>query len=431
VTASSCRSLLLGVVFACGAWACGSASTPVAAPTPPLTNDVPPRPAPPPQNTDIDSHDILAREVTAPSVLVKHVLIAWADLGPDYAGRLDPRAAKRTKADAAKLAIEISTTLRADPSSIDKLVTAHSEDPGSLPHEPYEIKADTPFVPEFKNLGLRLQLGEVGIVTTRFGYHVMIRVTPPPVDPLESADILARPIGAGPVDVQHILIGWEGLDPTKDAIGKQRTKAEADALVTELLAKVRAGADMTALVKQHSEDPGSNANGKPYTVASDSPMVEPFKNLSLRLNENETGLVKTRFGWHVIKRVPPPPPDKLESAAILKRTSVAERVKVKHILLGWKEVHAEDPRGASRTRAELEKLVKATLKKLAKKGSSFEAEMKDLSEDPGSASSGEAYEATPETPMVKPFLNMSLRLKLDEIGIVKTEFGIHIIKRVE
>jgi hypothetical protein len=33
--------------------------------------------------------------------------------------------------------------------------------------------------------------------------------------------------------------------------------------------------------------------------------------------------------------------------------------------------------------------------------------------------------------MVKPFLAMSLRLQVDEIGIVKTEYGIHIIKRVE
>jgi peptidyl-prolyl cis-trans isomerase D len=149
------------------------------------------------------------------------------------------------------------------------------------------------------------------------------------------------------------------------------------------------------------------------------------------LGINEAGLVKTAFGWHIVLRVPPPPPDPLESAAILSRTTTAPRVKVKHILLGWKNVHTEDPRGAKRTRAELEKLVKATVKKLAKKGASFEAAMAELSEDPGSAKTGEAYEATPDTPMVKPFLDMSLRLEVNEIGIVKTEFGMHIIKRVE
>ena len=37
-------------------------------------------------------------------------------------------------------------------------------------------------------------------------------------------------------------------------------------------------------------------------------MVEPFKNLALRLKIDEAGLVKSPFGWHVIKRVVRPPP---------------------------------------------------------------------------------------------------------------------------
>ncbi len=389
------------------------------------------RPPAPPQRTDLDSTEILGRTTTAPSVLVKHVLIGWRELAPAYHGQQDPRGANRSQADAARLAEQVAAELRKAPDSIDRLIDKHSEDPGSLGHEPYEVKVDSPMVPQFKTLALRLEVGEVGIVTTKFGYHVMERVAPPPPDPLESAEILARPAGAGSVDVQHIMIGWTGLDPTKDAIGKQRTKAEADALATELLTKVRGGGDMAALMKQYSEDPGSADTGKTYSIAADTEMFEPFKNLALRLDVGESGLVRTPLGWHIIKRVPPPPPDSLESAAILARTTVAPRVKVKHILLGWKDVHAEDPRGAKRTRAELEKLVKATVKKLSKKGASFESSMKELSEDPGSATTGEAYEATPETPMVKPFLAMSLRLEVGEIGIVKTEYGIHIIKRVE
>ena len=31
-------------------------------------------------------------------------------------------------------------------------------------------------------------------------------------------------------------------------------------------------------------------------------MVEPFKDLSLRLKVGEAGIVKSPFGWHVIKR---------------------------------------------------------------------------------------------------------------------------------
>ena len=40
--------------------------------------------------------------------------------------------------------------------------------------------------------------------------------------------------------------------------------------------------------------------------------------------------------------------------AILARKPVAEKVTVKHVLLGWSDTHATDPRGEKRTRAELE-----------------------------------------------------------------------------
>jgi parvulin-like peptidyl-prolyl isomerase len=415
---------LLFAVAACHA----NAPAPPRAPAPILTNESPP---PPPQKTDIDSHDILERSTVASSALVKHVLLGWDDLASSYPAGLDPRAAPRTQADAARLAESVATKLRANPGAIDALIDEHSEDPGSLGHQPYAMTPETPFVPEFKQLGLRLSIGEVGIVTTRFGYHVMVRVAPPPPDPLESADILARTPTPGPVLVQHVLIGWKGLDPTKDAISPPRTKAEADALATEVLAKVRSGADMAALMKQYSEDPGSNASGKAYEVQAGSQMFESFVNLALRLADGEAGLVQTALGWHIVKRVPPPPPDSLDTVAILTRTTVHDRVKVKHVLLGWTEFHAEDPRGVKRTRGELEKLVKATLKKLSKKGSTFEAVMAELSEDPGSAKSGESYEATPDAGLVKPFLDLSLRLDVNEIGVVKSDWGIHIIKRVE
>lgn len=398
-------------------------------PTLPVTNTAPP--PPPPQNTDLDSRDILARDAETSPVEVKHVLVGWAELAPAYQGQLDPRAEKRTQADAAKLAEGVAAKLRADPASIDALIDAHSEDPGSLSKAPYTVAADSPFVPEFKNLALRLKLAEVGVVKTTFGYHVMIRVTPPPPDPLESADILARPATPGPNDVQHILLGWHGLERTTDARAEARTKADADTLAAELLGKVRAGADMAALMTQYSEDPGSKDDAKAYTVTTDSPMVEPFKQLSLRLKVGEAGLVKTMFGWHIIKRVPPPPPDALESLAIMKRTTTAAKVKVKHILLGWKASNSGDPRAMARTRPQLEKLVKATLAKLAKKGTKIEPLMTELSEDPGSANTGDSYDVTPEAGLVKPFLDLSLRLKLNEVGVVKTQFGIHIIKRVE
>ena len=162
----------------------------------------------------------------------------------------------------------------------------YSEDPGSQSGEPYTVKRRRQFVPEFKNLALRLKENEVGIVKTKFGYHVIERVPPPPPDPLESADILARPRRDGTVHVQHVLIGW------KDAPAAQRPDARRRAprptptsSPTRSSRRPRAAATWRQLMKEFSEDPGSKDNARVYDVSPDAPMVEPFKKLSLRLKD--------------------------------------------------------------------------------------------------------------------------------------------------
>ena len=74
--------------------------------------------------------------------------------------------------------------------------------------------------------------------------------------------------------------------------------------------------------------------------------------------------------------------------------------------------------------------MKETVAKL-KKGEKIEPLMKSLSEDPGSAATGEGYDVTPDAGLVEPFKQLSLRLKVGEVGVVKTQFGIHIIQRTE
>ena len=101
----------------------------------------------------------------------------------DRRRRDHPRAQKRTNEQAAILAKQIAAQLKAAPDRIDELVKQHGEDPGAKSGEPYQISADAPFVPEFKNLGLRLEPKEVGIVKTRFGYHDKVRVPPAPPEP--------------------------------------------------------------------------------------------------------------------------------------------------------------------------------------------------------------------------------------------------------
>jgi parvulin-like peptidyl-prolyl isomerase len=380
---------------------------------------------------DIDSKDILARPLAEKVVSVKHVLVSWKELAEVYRGHQDPRGAMRTNAEAATLAQQIADKLRANPASIDALAKELSEDPGSAQSgEPYEVKDESPFVPEFKKLALHLHPNEVGIVRTQFGYHVMTRVAPPPPDPVESSDILHREPKPGSSYVNHLLVGWKDNTHSPDAKASTRTKADADQIVKDVIAKANSGADFAKLIKDFSGEPDAkDAAQEPTQIEKETPILDQFKDLALRLNVGEAGAVKTQIGWLVMKRVDAPPADPLESADILARSPQTEQSKVKHILLGWKG-HSKDPRGEKRDRATLDQLVKATVAKL-KGGAKIEPLMAELSEDPGSAKGGTSYDVKADAQFVVPFKNLSLRLKVGEVGVVKTEFGIHIIQRIE
>ena len=384
---------------------------------------------------DIDSKDVLARTEVAREVHVRHVLLSWRDREAFYAAsqsKLDPRAKERDQAAAGKLAQEVLAALRAKPDSIGELIDKHSEDPTSKTGDPFRVEPGSGFPPGFVRLALRLKEGEAGIVTTDFGHHVMLRVAKPLPDPLESADILKREEETPPIYWQHIVIGWDQRPANTDPRARARTKEAADTLAQELLAKARGKVDMAKLMKQHSEDPKSKDSGRVHKLTDTS--SDPVERLALRLKIDEAALIRSALGWHVVKRVPtppPPPPDKLESVAILKRKPETDAAKVKHILVGWTDLNAGDERAQTRTRAQLDKLVPEIIDR-AKQGEPFESLMIAFSEDaPQMVKAGTAYDVTQDAPLALPFVNLSLRLKVGEIGVVRTDFGLHIIKRIQ
>ena len=128
--------------------------------------------------------------------------------------------------------------------------------------------------------------------------------TPEPTtqaSPVVSQDILLREPIANTAQVKHILIGWKGTD--QDPRADKRTKAEAEGVVKGLLAQIKSGADFDALMKQYSEDPGSASLAKAYTVSPDASLVIEFKQLGLRLQLNEVGVVESEYGFHIMKRI--------------------------------------------------------------------------------------------------------------------------------
>jgi PPIC-type PPIASE domain len=140
-----------------------------------------------------------------------------------------------------------------------------------------------------------------------------------------------------------------------------------------------------------------------------------------------------------LNKIDPPPTqvtteqDPVVSSDILAREPVANNAQVKHILIGWSDSSDEnhrDPRATKRSKKEAEELIKQLMKQL-QDGADFDAMMKQYSEDPGSAGNARAYPVSPDASLVIEFKQLGLRLKINEIGVVQSEYGFHIMKRVE
>lgn len=121
-----------------------------------------------------------------------------------------------------------------------------------------------------------------------------------------SSDVLAREPIANTAQVKHILISWKDLDAALggrlDERAKKRSKADAEAEVTEIVGLLKAGGNFDQLMKERSEDTGSAASARAFTVTPDAQLVIEFRQLSLRLRLDEVGVVESEYGFHVIKR---------------------------------------------------------------------------------------------------------------------------------
>lgn len=123
-----------------------------------------------------------------------------------------------------------------------------------------------------------------------------------------SADILSREPISNTAVVKHILISWKDLEDNfnghQDERAQKRNKAQAEAEVKALMDQIKGGADFETLMKASSEDLGSANSNRPFTVTPDAQLVIEFRQLSLRLDVGEVGVVQSDFGFHIIKRYP-------------------------------------------------------------------------------------------------------------------------------
>lgn len=101
---------------------------------------------------------------------------------------------------------------------------------------------------------------------------------------------------------KHILV--QSVDGLGEPLKGEALKA-AESKANEALEKVKAGEDFDTLVKQYNEDPGMEMYPEGY-VFTDGEMVQEFYNEAKALEPGATStkLVKSPFGWHILKREP-------------------------------------------------------------------------------------------------------------------------------
>ncbi|WP_102407924.1 peptidylprolyl isomerase [Parabacteroides bouchesdurhonensis] len=139
---------------------------------------------------------------------------------------------------------------------------------------------------EYAAYGMRT--GEVSKpVRTNMGFHLI--------------KIHSRKPNPGKIHVAHILIAF----PKDSTIN-----GEADALARaeEVYKKAKNGEDFAELAKQYSDDTASAKKGGDLPVIGPGEMIDPFEKAAyaLTIPGQISELVKTRFGYHIIKLIDKP-----------------------------------------------------------------------------------------------------------------------------
>lgn len=129
------------------------------------------------------------------------------------------------------------------------------------------------------------------------------------------------------IKVSHILFK---VDPEDEKKTESVVKTRAE----QVLADLKKGADFALKAKENSEDAGTARNGGELPGwAEKGRLVPPFEEAAYKLKPGEmSGLVRTRFGYHIIKL------HEYRPAGVLPYESVKESIesKIRNEMLGQK-----------------------------------------------------------------------------------------------
>jgi len=112
------------------------------------------------------------------------------------------------------------------------------------------------------------------------------------------------------IQVAHVLISFAGAGTEAT-----RSKADAEKLANDVLARAKKGEDFHKLIKELSDDSGDGVYGMANVKAKPNPgeyprqgMVAAFGDVGFKLEVGGIGMSNfdprtSPYGWHIIKRL--------------------------------------------------------------------------------------------------------------------------------
>lgn len=237
---------------------------------------------------------------------------------------------------------------------------------------------------------------------------------PEPAEPEPPPAPIVPPPDQKEACAQILVVAWTGAEGVDAAI--TRDEAAAKARAEELQAKLKAGADVASLVAESDEPKTKLKRGALGTFERDK-WPEKYAPLADTLFALQVGEVS--------------PPVKLPLGWVVARRCAVEKIHSRHILVRYKGAKNAEPK-IKRDKAAAKKLAEKLLADASKPGADFVALAKKHSEDSSAERGGDlgnigrgmfapAYEDAA----------FALAGPNDMTAVVETDFGFHIIQRVD
>ncbi|MBN2723115.1 MAG: peptidylprolyl isomerase [Deltaproteobacteria bacterium] len=298
-----------------------------------------------------------------------------------------------------------------------------------------------------------------------------------PEKTLESISILKRKPKAKKVWARTIMIVFSKLSPRFSTTdnknlpnSKRRSEVDAIKIVKKILKVIKDGkTGFEKLQVKYSDDPFSGPNAD-YIIVEDDGISTKLKNLILRMDMGETAVVKNDKEYVIVQRISEPPEVKSpDTAGIMSRKVHDGNIKFKFITVGYRDLRQKytgylSKKANSRSRLKAAELI-LSLKKRVDNGEDFEELFKEFSEripqeekyhshaptlgmkHDHDHSHGKKHEGGKHVRDARPAKTVNpveakkrnelkkirlaaLRLELKETAIVTTEWGYHLIIRI-